>query len=81
MTHKWLEITVRLIGEDYKTTTDVYTQRLNIDYCHSQRPDLVPEIIAVVNNLSMPKPIGTLIREKDLNEAFDKEYALHKKRS
>jgi hypothetical protein len=41
----------------------------------------VTEVIAVVNGLSMPRQVGTLIREKEVNEAFDKEYALHKKRS
>lgn len=81
MTHKWLEITVKLIGEDYKENVEVYTQRLQIDYVHTQRPELVTEVIAVVNGLSMPRQVGTLIREKEVNEAFDKEYALHKKRS
>jgi hypothetical protein len=61
MTHKWLEITVKLIGEDYKENVEVYTQRLATDYVYAQRPDLVPEVIAVVNNLSMPKPAGTLV--------------------
>jgi hypothetical protein len=81
MTHKWLEITVKLIGEDYKENVEVYTQRLQIDYVHTQRPELVTEVIAVINGLGMPRQVGTLIREKDVNEAFDKEYALHKKRS
>ena len=63
MTHKWLEITVKLIGEDYKENVEVYTQRLPLDYVHTQRAELVPEVIAVVNNLSMPKPAGTLMME------------------
>jgi len=63
MTHKWLEITVKLIGEDYKENVEVYTQRLPIDYVHTQRAELVTEVIAVVNGLSMPAPAGIMIKE------------------
>ena len=61
MTRKGLEITGKLIGEDYKENVEVYSQRLATDYVHTQRPDLVPEIIAVVNGLPMPKAIGSWV--------------------
>jgi hypothetical protein len=41
MTHKWVEVTVRLIGEDYKQTVDVYSQRISHDYFQQQKPDMV----------------------------------------
>ena len=54
MTHRWVEITIRLIGEDYKQTVDVYSQRINYDYFQQTRPGMVAEIVAVVNDLHMP---------------------------
>jgi hypothetical protein len=54
MTHKWVEVTIRLIGEDYKQTVDVYSQRISHDYFQQQKPDMVAEIAAVVNGLPMP---------------------------
>jgi len=54
MTHKWVEVTIRLIGEDYKENVDVYSQRINYDYFQQTRPGMVAEIVAVVNDLRMP---------------------------
>ena len=56
MTHKWVEVTVRLIGEDYKQTVDMYSQRINYEYYYEIRPDMVAQIVAVVNGLPIPAP-------------------------
>lgn len=56
MTHKYVEVTVRLIGEDYKQTVDVYSQRINYDYFQQIRPDMVAQIVAVTNGLPIPAP-------------------------
>ena len=58
MTHKWVEVTIRLIGEDYKQTVDVYSQRINYEYFQQTRPGMVAEIVAVVNDLRMPVLTG-----------------------
>jgi len=56
MTHKYVEVTVRLIGDDYKQTVDVYNQRIGYDYYQQQKPDMVAQIVAVVNGLPIPAP-------------------------
>jgi hypothetical protein len=54
MTHRWVEVTIRLIGEDYKETVDVYSQRINYDYFQEAKPNMIAEIAAVVNGLTKP---------------------------
>jgi hypothetical protein len=61
MTHKWLEITVKLIGEDYKENVEVYSQRINYEYFQQIKPLMVAEIAAIVNDLPMPKAIGSWV--------------------
>ena len=78
MTHRWVEVTIRLIGEDYKQTVDVYSQRINYDYFQQTRPGMVAEIVAVVNDLRMPQTMHIPSSPDEINLAFDKEYALHK---
>ena len=78
MTHRWVEVTIRLIGEDYKETVDVYSQRINYDYFQQTRPGMVAEIVAVVNDLQMPRIARPPMSQDEINRAFDKEYALHK---
>ena len=56
MTHRWVEVTIRLIGDDYKETVDVYSQRIGHEYFQQQKPDMVAEIAAVVNGLPIPAP-------------------------
>jgi hypothetical protein len=56
MTHKWVEVTVRLIGDDYKQTVDMYSQRINYEYYYEIRPDMVAQIVAVVNGFPIPAP-------------------------
>ena len=52
MTHKWVEVTIRLIGEDYKQTVDMYSQRMHYEYYYEIQPNLIAEIAAVVNGLN-----------------------------
>jgi hypothetical protein len=59
MTHKWIEVSVKLIGEDYKQTVDCYTQRINYEYFQQAKPGMIAEIAAIVNDLPMPKAIGS----------------------
>lgn len=59
MTHRWVEVTVRLIGDDYKESCEVYCQRINYDYFQQSKPGVVAEIAAIVNDLPMPKAIGS----------------------
>jgi hypothetical protein len=78
MTHRWVEVTIRLIGEDYKQTVDVYSQRINYDYFQQTRPGMVAEIVAVVNDLKIPQIMHIPLGPDEINEALYKEYALHK---
>lgn len=50
---QYVEITVRFVGHDYRSTRDVYTQRINYDWAMMQRPNMIPQIIAVVNDLEV----------------------------
>jgi hypothetical protein len=78
MTHKWVEVTIRLIGEDYKQTVDVYSQRINYDYFQEAKPNMIAEIAAVVNSLKMPQTMHIPLGPDEINVALYKEYALHK---
>ena len=55
--HKFVEISVRFLGDDYKATREVYVQRINFDWYFSHRPALVQQIVAVVNGLEFPAPV------------------------
>jgi hypothetical protein len=59
MTHRWVEVTVRLIGDDYKESCEVYCQRINHDYFQQVKPNMVAEIAAIVNDLRMPQTLGS----------------------
>lgn len=49
-----VEITVKFIGDDYKSNREVYVQRVNFDWYFNNRPTLVQQIVAVVNGLEFP---------------------------
>ena len=51
---QFVEITVRFLGHDYRSTRDVYMQRVNYDWVMMHRPNMIPQIIAVVNDLQCP---------------------------
>lgn len=81
MTLKWVEVSVTLI-DDTHPHEDVraYTQRINYDYFQQNKPSMVAEIAAVVNDLQMPRIELAPMSPDEINLAFDKEYALHKER-
>jgi len=51
---QFVEITVRFLGHDYRSTRDVYVQRVNYDWVMQARPNMISQIIAVVNDLQCP---------------------------
>jgi hypothetical protein len=53
---KTVEITIKFTGDDYKNNREVYAQRLNFDWYFNNRPTLIQQIIAVVNDLEFPLP-------------------------
>ena len=57
MALKWIEVTVKLVGEDYKESMEVYTQRINYEYFQQAKPSMVAEIAAIVNDLPQPRPL------------------------
>lgn len=79
MTYKHVEITVTLIGEDYKQNLECYTQRINYEHFQQAKPNMVAEIIAVVNDLRVPQYQAPMSPD-EINLVFDKEYSLHKDR-
>lgn len=79
MTYKHVEITVTLIGEDYKQNLECYTQRINYEHFQQAKPNMVAEIIAVVNDLRMPE-YQVPMSPEEINLAFNKEYSLYKDR-
>jgi hypothetical protein len=80
MAYRWIEVTVKLIGEDYKESVEVYTQRINYEYFQQAKPTMVAEIVAVVNDLRMPELVAVPISPDEIDIAFDKEYSLYKDR-
>ena len=89
MTHKWIEVTIRLIDEnDTDMDVEVYAQRINYRYFQHVKPQMVAEIAAIVNDLRMPEdkmPLATSDQlfgfagsDVDTNAEFEKEYAIHK---
>lgn len=80
MTFRWIEVTVKLIGDDYKENIEAYCQRINYEYFQQAHPDMVAEIAAIVNNLPMPRHDVPMSPEEIAVE-FDKEYSLYKARS
>ena len=52
-----VEITVKFIGDDYKSNREVYVQRVNFDWYLNRRQALVQQIVAVVNDLEFPAPV------------------------
>ena len=82
MTIKWVEVTVKLVGEDYKENVEVYSQRIRYEYFQQSRPGMVAEIASVVNELPMPHyRIEPPMSPEEIEMAFDKQYALHKSES
>ena len=53
---QFVEITVRFLCHDYRSTRDVYVQRINYDWAMMQRPNMISQIIAVVNDLEFRTP-------------------------
>lgn len=80
MAYKWIEVTVKLVGEDYKESVEVYNQRLNFEYFKQGKPSMVAEIAAIVNDLPMPQ-YQVPMSPEEIDLAFDKEYTLHKNQS
>jgi hypothetical protein len=51
---KTVEISIKFLGDDYKNTREIYVQRLNFHWYFQNRPTLVQQIVAVVNELEFP---------------------------
>jgi hypothetical protein len=51
---KFIEITVKFVGDSYQETREMYLQRVNFDWMFQNRPMLVQQIAAVVNDLELP---------------------------
>lgn len=80
MAYKWIEVTVKLVGEDYKESVEVYNQRINFEYFQQSQSNMVAEIAAIVNNLPMPRIELPPMSPQEIDIAFDKEYSLYKDR-
>ena len=65
---KTVEITVRFLGTDYKDTREVYMQRINFDWYFNNRPTLIQQIVAVVNELEFPLPEYVSVRPGSFEE-------------
>jgi hypothetical protein len=48
-----------LVGDEFKQSCEVYCQRINYDYFQQAKPGMIAEIAAIVNDLPMPKAIGS----------------------
>jgi hypothetical protein len=53
---KTVEISIKFLGNDYKDTREIYVQRVNFDWYFNNRPTLVQQIVAVVNELEFLPP-------------------------
>lgn len=51
---KYVEVTVKFIGDNYQENREMYSQRINFDWAFQNRPLFIPEIVAVVNELKFP---------------------------
>lgn len=80
MSYEWIEVSVRLIGQEYRDNVEIYSQRIRYEYFQQSKPGMVAEIAAVVNDLPVPQTRMSLNPE-EINAEFDKEYALHKART
>ena len=57
MTHpdfKYVEVTVKFIGDNYQENREMYSQRVNFDWMFQNHPRLIQQIVAVVNELDLP---------------------------
>lgn len=79
MAHEWIEVSVRLISKDYKENVEVYSQRIRYEYFNQCKPNMVAEIAAMVNDLTMPQHMIVPMSPEEIDLAFDKEYSLHKR--
>lgn len=55
MTYQWVEVTVKLIGEDYKENVEVYNQKVKYDYFNNTGGMMLADIVCAVNGLPAPK--------------------------
>ena len=82
MNYEWIEVNVKLVGKDWRESTEVYSQRIRYEYFQQSRPGMVAEIASVVNELPMPHyRIEPPMSPEEIEMAFDKQYALHKSQS
>lgn len=51
---KYIEITVKFVGDNYQETREMYSQRVNFEWMFQNRPMLIQQIVAVVNDLDLP---------------------------
>lgn len=63
MALKYIEVTVKLLGDDYKETIEAYSQRINYEYFQQTKPNMVAQIAAVVNDLPIPTQPQTYIHK------------------
>ena len=82
MAIRWIEVTVKLIGDDYKENVEAYCQRINFEYFQTAHPTMVAEIAAIVNDLPMPRQRSQepLVTGEEIEALFDKQYSLYKDR-
>jgi hypothetical protein len=51
---KYVEVTVKFVGDNYQETREMYSQRINFEWAFLNRPMLIQQIVAVVNELALP---------------------------
>lgn len=55
MALKWIKVTITLLGESHNETVEAYTQQMRYDYYRQVKPNMVAEIVAVVNGPTVPQ--------------------------
>ena len=63
---KYIEVTVRFVGDNYQETREMYSQRINFEWALLSRPMLIQQIVAVVNELALPD----LVRQSSMPGSF-----------
>jgi hypothetical protein len=68
---KYVEVTIKFVGDNYQETREMYSQRINYEWAFLNRPMLIQQIVAVVNELELPDFVyrsptpGAFTKEED----------------
>jgi hypothetical protein len=73
MTYKWIEVSIRLIGENRNGYEEVYCQKIGYEYFQQSKPYMVEDIAAVVNNLETPT-YDVPMSPQEVEEGSDDQY-------